>query len=162
MVSDKTDFIANPQDAHVLDRPRDPDLLALYELWLAKRGTRPVPARGDLDPMEFRRLLPHVILVESQPPPAFYRVRLSGEAINEFYGRSLAGRSPHEYLDAKTADVFVALFRHLTETGQPAFRTGRAYWQRDKSYKRYESCLLPLASDGTTVDMVLAAIKFGS
>jgi hypothetical protein len=37
---------------------------------------------------------------------------------------------------------------------------GRAHWQTDKSYKHFESCLLPLGADGETVDMIMAAIKF--
>lgn len=143
-----------------MDRPRDEAIEQLYGLWLAKRGIRAVPARGDLDPAAFRRLLPNIMLVDVLPPPDIYRVRLSGEAINEFYGGSITGRVPREYLSPEAVQVVAGLTRALIEQRQPIFRAGRVHWQADKTYKQFESCLLPLAADGEIVDMVLAAIKF--
>jgi hypothetical protein len=150
----------SPIEVHQMDRPQDADIEQLYGLWLAKRGGRTVPARGDLDPAAFRRLLPNIMLVDVLPPPDIYRVRLSGEAINEFYGGSIAGRTPRGYLSADGIQVVAGLTRALVEQRQPIFRAGRVHWQSDKTYKLFESCLLPLAADGETVDMVLAAIKF--
>jgi hypothetical protein len=149
-----------PSDVNVLAEPQDTDLLQLYRLWHAKRGTRALPARSDFDPAEFPRLLPNIMLVDLLPPPDLYRVRLVGEVINEFYGRNVAGLLPREYLPPDALAVFAGLIRQLVETRTPLCRSGRVYWQRDKTHKRYESCLMPLGSDGETADKVLATIKF--
>jgi len=151
-----------PVDVQELDRPRDEEIRWLHAWWLDSRGARAVPARADFDPAAFPRLLPHIMLVDILPPPDIYRVRLSGEAINEFYGGSIAGRRPCDYLPPEAVAVVGNLTQALVGERQPIFRAGQVHWQADKRYKRFESCLLPLATDGSTVDMVLAAIKFGA
>src|SRR5262245_6013493 len=102
-----------PIEVRMLGWPEDEDIQQLHALWLAKRGTRAMPARSELDPVEFRRLLPHIMLVDVLPPPDFYRVRLSGEAINEFYGGSIAGRCPRDYLPPAAVAVVGGLTRTL-------------------------------------------------
>jgi hypothetical protein len=65
--------------AETLDEPRDPDLVALYRLWITKRCLRLMPSRADFDPAEFKRLLAGVVLMEAGPPGGPYIVRLVGE-----------------------------------------------------------------------------------
>lgn len=149
-------------DIQVLDRPNDPALLSLHQLWLAKLGGRPMPARADFDPAEFRALLPHIMLVDVLPPPEIYRVRLMGQAMIDFHGRNLTGLTPRQYVGPEALERFTALARLIVEQRRPTFRAGRAYWVRDKNFKRFESCHLPLSADGVSVNMILGAIKFGT
>jgi hypothetical protein len=161
-MADHTPPSRTPRDITSLAEPQDEDLLQLYRLWHAKRGTRALPSRTDFDPREFPRLLPNVMLVDLLPAPDFYRVRLVGQVIIDFYGRNVAGLTPREYLAPDALAAFGELIQQLVTTRQPLCRTGRVYWQKDKTHKQYESCLMPLGSDGETVDKVLAAIKFAS
>lgn len=159
-MADGAHLIGTTSDVRTLDRPRNPELLAFYQLWQAKRGARPLPARADFDPAEFRHLLANVMLLDILPAPDFYRVKLSGEAINQFYGRNIAGRTPREYMAAEAVSKVGELIQGILADRGPVCRTGQTYWQGEKSYKRFENCMLPLASDGETVDMLLVAIKF--
>lgn len=159
---DGREVVGAVSGARSLDRPRDPELAALHRLWEAKRGARALPARADFEPAEFRRLLPNILLLDVLPPPEFYRVRLAGEAVNEFYGQNITGLTPREYMGAEAANAISGLIATVVTSGQPVFRSGRTYWQSDRSYKRFENCMLPLAKDGHCVDMLLVAIKFGT
>jgi len=149
-------------EIQVLEGPQNPDLAALHQLWLAKRGTRPMPARADFEPAEFRSLLPHIMLVDVLPAPDIYRVRLMGQAMIDFHGRNLTGLTPREYAPPEALARFTALARLIVDGRMPVFRAGRAYWVRDKDFKRFESCHLPLSADGISVNMILGALKFSA
>jgi hypothetical protein len=161
-MADGRELIGTASGVRSLDRPHDAQLADLHRLWEAKRGGRALPTRADFDPAEFRRLLPNVLLLDILPPPDLYRVRLSGGAINDFYGRSITGLTPREYMGPDAALAISGVIETLVTTRKPVFRSGRTYWQADKSYKRFENCMLPLGGDGETVDMVLVAIKFAA
>lgn len=159
-MADGAHLMGTTSEVRSLDRPRDPELLAFHQLWQAKRGDRRLPARADFDPAEFRSLLANVMLLDILPAPDFYRVRLSGEAINQFYGRNIAGRTPRDYMAPEAVAKVGELIRQILTTRAPVCRTGQTYWQGEKNYRRFENCLLPLGGDGETVDMLLVAIKF--
>lgn len=142
-----------------LDQPKDPALVALHALWLDKHRGRPMPARADFHPSEFRALLPYFTLFDVVPPPDVYRVRLMGQALVDFYGQNRTGLSPRDYLDADTAERFIALARFVIEQKAPFFRTGRMYWVAGKEFKRFESMYMPLSDDGATVNMIMGVLK---
>jgi hypothetical protein len=83
-----------PLEREVLDRPRDPDLAELYELWLTKRRTRLMPSRSEFDPAEFRKLLPTIQLYDVGRVEGTYKVRLVGSALVELAGRNNTGKPP--------------------------------------------------------------------
>jgi len=144
-----------------LDRPEDPELAALHALWLSRHREAAIPARADFNPGEFRTLLPNVMLVDILPPPDFYRVRLMGEVLVELYGRNMTGLSPRDYQDRRTAERLTGLSRQVVATKRPLFRAGQVHWVPGKEHRRFESCFLPLATDGVAVDMIMGAIKLG-
>jgi hypothetical protein len=47
-------------------------------------------------------------------------------------------------------------FRILVELARPTWRRGPPRWAREPDYRAVESCMLPLAADGVTVDKVIA------
>jgi hypothetical protein len=161
-MADGRELIGTTTGARSLDHPRDAALADLHRLWETKRGGRTLPARADFDPTEFRRLLPNILLLDVLPAPDFYRVRLSGGAVNDFYGRNFTGLTPREYMGPEAALAVGGLIETIIATRTPVFRAGSTYWQSDKSYKRFENCMLPLAKDGESVDMLLVAIKFAA
>jgi hypothetical protein len=62
-----------------------------YRYWLAKRGTRVMPARSDINPADFPLLLPYLVLVESVDDQ--FRYRLVGSAITRAAGYDPTGRA---------------------------------------------------------------------
>jgi hypothetical protein len=151
----------NEPPAKSLDLPRDPDLQALYRLWIAKRGLRLMPSKSDFDPAEFKRLLAGVVLMEAGPPGGPYIVRLVGENIVDFFGRTTKGQPAGLMMRPEGYRVFMQLLDGVVESRAPVFRAGTTYWSREKTDKQFEACFLPLSSDDKVVDIILGAIKFG-
>ena len=52
--------------AAFIDAPRDPSLQTLLAYWYRKRGDRLMPSRADIDPSEFPKLLPNVMLYNAE------------------------------------------------------------------------------------------------
>jgi hypothetical protein len=64
----------------------------LIDYWRGCRGQRAVPARADIDPAGFARLMPSVFIAERQASGDVV-FRLAGEAIVELHGAPLGGAS---------------------------------------------------------------------
>lgn len=138
----------------------DPVVTAIFAHWDRKRGTRRVPSRGDIDPVELRGLVNNIALYDVVEPGPLYRVRLVGSDIVEFDGRNTTG----EWVGAGKPPTLVAqitaLLTSIVVSRSPRFRSGVVYWNRDKSYRRFESCFLPLSPDDRAVNMILNAVSY--
>jgi hypothetical protein len=145
----------------ILDAPNHPDLAFLHELWLSKRGGRKMPSRADLDPTTFARILPAIVLLDVGPDRGSYTVRLVGEGLVEFFGHSTRGKPAGSDMRPEGQRAFVTLLDLLMAQRAPMFRSGRTWWARDKAYKTYEACFLPLSADGETINLILGGVKFG-
>lgn len=136
----------------------DARLRQLHEYWLAKKGDRMAPARADILPEEIRSILPWVFIMERVG--ARLRFRLVGEAYREIYGAKLMGM----FLDEIDLDHITAAYigeYHYAETQGPVARQWK-FTKNDGRHLEYERILLPLSSDGKTVDMFLGgAVGFG-
>jgi hypothetical protein len=64
----------------------------LIDYWRSRRGERAVPARVDIDPAGFARLMPSVFIAERRAS-GDVAFRLAGEAIVELHGAPLGGAS---------------------------------------------------------------------
>jgi hypothetical protein len=134
--------------------PSDPLLRQLLDYWTEKKGERIAPSRVDVDPGQLRGLLPNVFLVERVGEPTRYRYRLVGTAIVKEFGEEITGR----YLDEVDFDAVTS--RVLSEYDRAAEerRPIVSKWAYDKTSGRqmvYERLILPLSSDGRTIDMIL-------
>jgi hypothetical protein len=143
----------------------DPAVSAIFAYWNSKRGTRRMPSRADLDPVELRSLVNNIRLFDVVQPDvaAFgprYRVRLVGRDIVAFDGRNTAGKWIGEGRPPDIAAQVNEVLTSIVTGGAPRFRAGPVYWSRDKSYRRFESCFLPLSPDNNRVNMILNAVSF--
>lgn len=147
-------------EREVLDRPRDPDLLELYQLWQTKRGGRLMPSRSDFDPSEFRKLLPTIQLYDVGRVEGTYKVRLVGSALVELAGRNNTGKPPGYGLPESDARSIVEILNVVVRRRAPLFGRGHVHWISGKGYRKYEGCVLPLSDDDTSVNIILCALKF--
>ena len=67
----------------------------LYDYWLSCAGTRPMPARSDLDPLRVPKLLPSMGLIDVGHGLAGASFRLAGTRLHDVYcqGKELTGKS---------------------------------------------------------------------
>jgi len=132
----------------------EPPLRELYLYWDGKRGGRPYPARGDVDPAEIKKLLPFVMLVDVLAEGRHFRFRLIGTDVA--LGVNPTGKLQHEELpEGIYRDHISALFR------RGAAGPGALYSRSSYGYTRIEGprsvsrLFMPLSPDGQTVDMML-------
>ena len=142
-------------------RPEDCQTAAtarIYQYWRDCRGTRPFPARADLDPLSMRVALGNIALIEVHRDPLRFRIRLIGTDQVERLGFDPTGL----WLDAiPTPEYARLLIARLTEiVARPEPLLVRNRQLLDHRWYDYEALWLPLGSDGRTLDMVLACQIF--
>jgi hypothetical protein len=143
-----------------IDAPRDPDLQTLYAYWQQKRGDRMMPSRADIDPSEFRRILPYVMLLNAERLGGPYIVRLVGTAIVQFSSVDSTGKPAGSGMEPSAAAAMVHLLDLVVASRAPKFRTGKAFWSKKQEYRSFEAAFLPLSANGETVNMIFAGMKF--
>ena len=129
---------------------------AFHAHWLQLRRGGRLPGRADIDPADFKRILPNVILAEIEHDPFRVRYRLCGARIAEFCG-NLTG----QYLDQLDGadlwmtSVYLQQYQTVVRERRPLFSYdsmegasgGRHYFQTG---------IWPLATDGDNPDMCIA------
>ena len=145
-------------DPDISDNPR---FLELKAYWDRKRGSRPMPARGDIDPLELRGHLGSLVLIDVLPGMTDFRMRLVGTTIAEAYGRDSTGKT---LLDLKPADInywrfCVELYRAVAERKIVA-RSRGSLRTVGRDYRHFDALLLPLDAGDGTVGRILAEQLF--
>lgn len=130
---------------------------AIYDYWCGLRSGKRLPARRDVDPADVPALLPYLWLTDVERDPPRFRFRLIGSAIVEGLGRDLTGRYFDQCFDNFDGSPPHRTLVEISAKGRPAWRRGPALLTRkDYNVKEMERIILPLASDGETVDLFLA------
>lgn len=140
---------------------RDPELhltspraRALYEYWASKGGARRLPSRADIDPAEIKSLLPYILLTDLHHDPLRVFFRLVGTAVAEAVGRNITGQWLHEVPLDGGFELWLQTYRRLVDTREPIVGRNRATVQPGDE-RLFEWIILPLSSDGNTVDKTL-------
>lgn len=142
----------------------DPAFARLHAYWLAKtRGDR-LPARADIDPLEIpRELLPDIALLEIERQAdgrRRYRLRLFGSGLEAMTGGS---NETGRYYDEVTHqpglyEKLDAMLTAMAEERRPIYFAAPS-GSTDRGFLWFGRLALPLASDGRTVDMILALVR---
>ena len=89
--------------------------------------------------------------------PLRFRYRLVGTDITRSVQRELTGQWLDEAQPESLRNVNLRdRYRFILETGQATWRRGQTLWDRDPNHRIVENCLAPLATDGATVDKIIA------
>lgn len=140
-------------------RIEHPKLQQLFDYWGSKRGTRKMPSRADIDPLELGFIIGNVILVDviEGDPPRF-RIRLHGTNLTERVGYELTGKLLDELPQIEFRELSRLSFTKVSNTGKPL--QARRDRILDERPRRYETIILPLSSDGTRVDMLICGLIY--
>lgn len=135
-------------------RPVTEELKALEDYWRSKMRGEMLPSRRDIDAWDLRAQIAHLFFITVTRNPLRFWFRDAGAGLVQGYGKELAGK----YIDElAAADERV----HVLEDYRTAVIEARPVCNRlvhvreDGDRVRYERLLLPLSSDGETVDMLL-------
>ncbi len=129
-------------------------LRRLYDYWFSKRELPDLPACADLVFDDIAELLPHVMLAEVLDNGRHFRFMLIGSDL--LVGVDPTGKLQHEELpDGIYRDHITALFRRGA-AGPGALYSRSSYGYVEVQGPRTIGRLfLPLASNGTIIDMML-------
>lgn len=145
-------------ESRFLEQVDDARLRDLYRYWDELRGERFAPAYAEVDPVAIPKLLPHLLVaeVETGPGGRRYRFRLCGTEVEANFGCAMGGRTVDELARGAYRKYMEGLYARLVDTGSALYSVS-AYHDRSLQTKRL---MLPLSSDGRSVDMVLSAQVF--
>jgi hypothetical protein len=128
-----------------------------YGYWTAKCTGGRLPGRADIRPEEMRHLLPWVFLVDVEADPVRFRYRLVGSEITRLAGVEYTGAAINEAEFGphwrRVFDDYLAVVR----SGVPGYVDGSARWGA-REFLHHERIVMPLSSDGTTIDMLFGAL----
>lgn len=124
----------------------------LWEHWMRLRGDRTLPARRQLDPVDIRYALGHVLLVELHGAPPRFRYRLIGSKITHRDRIDLTGRWVEELPFSEYRAVILGRLQSLAADPRPLLVHNRA--MLDGRWRDYEALWLPFA-DGDVLNQLL-------
>lgn len=144
----------------ILDRIREPALRGLFQYWDARRGTRRMPGRSDLDPVEMAPFLPCVVLLDVENNPRRFFIRVWGTAVTDGYGEDLTGRHHDELTTGRhNIDPDTTLAETMRTISPSHFEL--EFETSGSLIQHMERIVLPLSTDGREIDKLLCGVAYG-
>lgn len=129
-----------------------------FAYWDGKRGSRQMPARSDLDPIEMKPWLPGLILVDVGETARHLTYRLVGSNMRILHRRDVTGLSVEDGYFGDSLAAVLENYRLAVEEKVPVFD-----WSATPSafgvMRRAETLLLPLSCDGARVNKVIVYLE---
>jgi hypothetical protein len=131
---------------------------SFYRHWDAKRRGRKMPSRADFDPLEMKEWLPGIILVDVEHNPRKLTYRLVGSRSVALRQSDVTGRTVEEGYHGPTLGEVLENYRLVVDEQLLVYdhdgTNSRSGLMRDS-----ETLMLPLSSDGVTVDKVIVYLE---
>ena len=118
------------------------------------RGARDAVARGDIDPIDLKKILPLMILIDVVPDARRYVYRLVGTHEVEMRGSDPTGKPVDEAYYAEAAGDTAYYLDRVVRTRQPVLYRGTYQPLRTRT-QREDVLFLPLSKDGEAVNMIM-------
>jgi hypothetical protein len=139
----------------VLARIRSPKITQVLRYWHGLRGGREFPTRVDVDPVEIKSTLPHIMITGISYTPFRVFYRLVGTEIVHWAGRDFTNRYADELIFDDDGQDWTDYYRAVIDARKPAY--GLTDWIVENRVPLWvESLICPLSSDGRTIDRCLA------
>ncbi len=129
-------------------------LAPLWDYWIAKRGSREMPDRADIDPIEIPALIPYLSLFAVVGDR--FQFRIAGRFIVEAYGVEPRGKFLDALLPKAYADEALRAYRTVLEQRRPVLSCSEMTTPRGGSFP-LTRLLLPLGQD-SIIGNVLAGL----
>ena len=120
-----------------------------------------LPGRQHVDPILIGpTLLPHVFLADSIDGGERFRWRLIGTHIVNHAGTDDTGQALDDTVTPAMRDTIIGHYREVVRNRRPICHRSE-FVGRDRRVYRYDRLLMPLATNGTAVDMIFGGAVFG-
>jgi hypothetical protein len=134
-------------------------LRRLYRDWDSWRHGRAFPSRADFDPLNLKYILGNLTLFDVLRDPLRFVFRLHATNNVDRLGADMTGKELAQMTDVELRDGMRADYERVVVTGAPAVRRGGGSFGKGRGWD-YEVLVLPLAADGETIDMLMAAMDW--
>jgi hypothetical protein len=138
---------------------RAPRLQRFYAYWQSKCAGRRMPARQDIDPLDFPYMLGNLMLIDVLAEPQRFRVRLHGTNIVARMHHDMTGKLLDEVPAPQWRGYVLDRCRGLAASGEPLLLMNEL--ALDGWMSRYEALWLPFSDDGGTVDLLVCGMIYG-
>lgn len=143
----------------VAESDLDPRLKILLRYWNEKRAGRPLPSRADIDPLELKPVLGNIVLIDVVPSDQHehgrrFRYRLFGTEFVFYHGTDLTGHWLDEIPNTGFRDSLIAMYNAVVDDG--AKRMVSYDYMLESRRHRFQAVILPLSSDGQTIDIIMS------
>ncbi|MEQ9489959.1 MAG: PAS domain-containing protein [Alphaproteobacteria bacterium] len=139
-------------------RPNSDRIHRFLSYWMALRGSHPLPRRSDLDPLAIPSVLNGIWLITVDTDTNSFHSRLAGEAVNRFFGRTMAGSDIADALPERAMEPLHTQLRRVRDNGCMLLEQGNLL-RPDGATIRGERLLAPFATAagdaGVTVDHIV-------
>lgn len=137
----------------------EPRLQRLFQYWDAKKASRKLPLRAEINPAELRELLGFLNLYEVRHTPRDYLVRLNGSEVASAFRKDITGLLLSEAAMGETGERCRAAFDMCIEEEMPVLcETSLSFCGND--YLVQSLLALPLSRHGERADMLVSAHSF--
>jgi len=136
-------------------------LRELLSYWIDIHPEDGLPARSLIDPMRMPKVLPNITMMDVERDPFRLKFRLLGTAVTHAFGRDFTGKYFDEVFEEYEKSLGYQQRKYVTDTGLPIHFSGNGKLKYNLDYASVEWVLLPLASDGKNVDIIISAISYG-
>ena len=128
----------------------------LLAYWTARKSPGRLPTRESIDPRDLKRLLPTVSLIDvrRRDGRCDYRLRLAGTGLYRVYGGEITGKALEDVYPGEVCDTWRRELDAVVDGRKPAVGVHSFAW-RGAAHLSTMWLRLPLASNGTDVDMIL-------
>jgi len=125
----------------------NPATQILHDWWQGKRGTRAMPARAELDPLELKSILADLVLIDVRPMPGkshTFTYRLAGTEIDSRFGIRLTGLTLDELPFGDAGASIRRQYEATVREQRPVFCC-HSVVVAGKRYVEYERLVVPLS-----------------
>jgi hypothetical protein len=126
-----------------------------YDYWRARRGSRIMPTRQDINPRDMREFVASAGLIEARPMADGYEylVRLAGTRIEEIMG-PISGKLFSEFLPPEIEARWRLVCDEVRRSRGPVSISGRMAFQA-RHWLKTETFVGPLGEEGQEITMFL-------
>lgn len=135
-------------------RPSSDRIHRFLSYWMALRGSHALPRRSDLDPLAIPSVLTGIWLITVDTASDSFHSRLAGEAVNRFFGRTMAGTDIADTLPERAMEPLHSQLRRVRDKGCMLLEQGNLL-RPDGTTVRGERLLAPFATVAGGADVTV-------
>jgi hypothetical protein len=138
----------------------DPILGPILAYWIGRRGSRTMPCKRDIDPIEIPpKVLPHLQIIEVLDDGARFRYRLIGTALADAYGTDFSGKRPDELFADDRLNFIQNIYRTVYRSKAPLFLHNKYHTPKNVDLFAIR-IYMPLSDDDVNVNYILGVLRF--